>query len=208
MKVYFVRHGQTECNAQQVHQNEDAVLSKEGLKQAKILAERFSKIPIDIIFASPMPRAKQTVEIINRIVKKEIIFSDLIKEWKRPTELEGKKKTDPLVIKTHQLLNTHQDDPNWHYSDEENFIELKKRIKKFLGFLTSKVKQENVLVVCHGGPIKMISLLMALGDKLRPETFYGFVNTFRVNNTSITLCEKEKGGVWSIEAFNDHRHLG
>ena len=118
------------------------------------------------------------------------------------------KKTDPAVIKIHQLLNLHQDNPKWHYSDEENFIELKKGIKKFLDFLTSKVKQENVLVVCHGGPIKMISLLMALGDKLSPEVFYGFVNTFRINNTSITLCQKEKNEPWSIEAFNDHRHLG
>ncbi|MDP2951379.1 MAG: histidine phosphatase family protein [bacterium] len=208
MKVYFVRHGQTEYNAKRLHQNENAVLSDEGLRQAGVLAKRFAKIPIDLILASPMQRTKQTAEIINNVVKKEIIYSDLAKEWKRPTEFEGKTKEDPLVAKMNKLANFNQADPKWHFSDEENFIELKKRIKKLLDFLTLKVKQENILVVSHGGPIKMITLMMALGEKLTPQIFYGFVDTFRVNNTSITLCQKEKGGQWSVEAFNDHRHLG
>ncbi|MCG2690052.1 histidine phosphatase family protein [Candidatus Parcubacteria bacterium] len=208
MKVYFIRHGQTEYNAQYLHQNENAVLSKEGLKQAKVLAKRFSKIPIDIILASPMQRTKQTAEIINKELKKEIIYSDLAKEWKRPTEFEGKTKEDPLVSKMHRLANLHQDDAIWHFSDEENFIEFKNRIKKLLDFLTLKVKQKNILVVSHGGPIKMITLLMALGERVVPQIFYGFVDTFRVNNTSITLCQREKGKMWSVEAFNDHRHLG
>lgn len=208
MKVYFVRHGQTEHNVQFLHQNESTTLSDEGLKQAKVLAKRFSKIPIDIIFASPMQRAKQTVEIINKELKKEVIYSDLIKEWKRPSEFEGKKREDPMVTEVHKLANIHQDDSRWHYSDEENFIEFRSRIKRFLDFLTLEVRQENVLVVSHGGPIKMITLLMALGDMVKPEIFYGFTDTFRVYNTSITFCKKDEGGIWSVEALNDHRHLG
>lgn len=208
MKVYFVRHGQTEHNVQFLHQNENATLSEEGIRQAKILAKRFSKIPIDIILASPMQRAKQTVEIINKELKKEVVYSDLIKEWKKPTEFEGKPNTDPEVIKAHEIMNLHQDDASWHYSDEENFIEFKGRVKKFLDFLTLEVKQENILVVSHGGPIKMITLLMALADMVKPKIFYGFADTFRIYNTSITFCKKEEVDIWSIEAFNDHRHLG
>ncbi len=208
MKVYFVRHGQTEHNVQYLHQNENAVLTDEGLKQAKILAKRLSKIPIDIILASPAQRAKQTAEIINKTLKKEITYFDLLKEWKRPSEFEGKKSTDPMVLEVHKTINFHQDDPTWHYSDEENFIEFRSRIKKFLDFLISQVKQENVLVVSHAGSIKMITLLMALGDMVKPEIFYGFVDTFRIYNTGITFCEKEEDGIWSVEAFNDHRHLG
>jgi len=215
MKVYFVRHGETEYNAKDFHQDEKAVLSCEGLKQARVLAKRFSKIPIDLILASPMQRTRQTVEIINNVVKKEIIYSDLTKEWKRPSEFACKKKRSPVEMKFRQLADLNQDDPKWHYLDEENFIEFKKRIKKLLDFLTLKVKKENVLVVSHGGPIKMITLMMALGEKITPQIFYGFVDTFRVNNTSITLCQRKKsdwwskkGEQWSVEAFNDHRHLG
>ena len=208
MKVYFVRHGQTEHNVQYLHQNENAALTDEGLKQANILTKRFSKIPIDVILASPAQRAKQTAEIINKTLKKKIIYSDLIKEWKRPSEFEGKKSTDPVVLEVHKTINLYQDNPKWHYSDEENFIEFRSRIKRFLDSLTLEAKQENILVVSHAGPIKMITLLMALGDMVKPEIFFGFVDTFRVYNTSITLCEKGKDGLWSVEAFNDHRHLG
>ncbi len=63
------------------------------------------------------------------------------------------------------------------------------------------------MVVSHGGTIKMITLLMALGEMVTPEIFFGFVDTFRVYNTSITLCEKREEGFWSVEAFNDSRHL-
>lgn len=73
--------------------------------------------------------------------------------------------------------------------------------------MTLEVKQENILVVSHAGPIKLITFLMALGDMVKPEIYYGFADTFRIYNTSITFCEK-KDGLWSVEAFNDHRHLG
>ncbi|MBM4177266.1 hypothetical protein FJ208_00470 [Candidatus Gribaldobacteria bacterium] len=53
----------------------------------------------------------------------------------------------------------------------------------------------------------MLTLLMALGGLIAPQIYYGFADTFRVQNTSITFCEKGSDG-WSIEAFNDHRHLG
>jgi len=57
-------------------------------------------------------------------------------------------------------------------------------------------------------PIKMIAMLMALADLLTPQVYFGFNNTFRVKNTSITFCEKWGDNRWSVEAFNDHRHLG
>ena len=155
-----------------------------------------------------MQRAKQTAEIINKKLRKEIVYSDLIREWKKSTEFEGKANRDPEILEIYKLANIHQDDPTWHYSDEENFIEYKNRIKKFLDFLTTEAKQENILVVSHAGPIKLITFLMALGDMVRPEIFYRFADTFRIYNTSITFCEKKEDSPWSIETFNDHRHLG
>jgi len=36
---------------------------------------------------------------------------------------------------------------------------------------------------------------------------YAFANKFRLRNTGLTYCKKT-GTEWSIEAFNDHQHLG
>jgi broad specificity phosphatase PhoE len=190
----------------QEHQPESAGLSKLGIEQAKILAKRFSKIPIDIIYSSPMKRAKQTAKIINKSLKKKIVYSDFLKERKGPSEFIGKRTDGPAVLKINKIRNLHEKDPFWHYSDEENFIEYKERIKKFFNVL-SKTKKENILVVTHGGPIKMIIFLM-MDNNFTPQTFYRFSDLFKLDNTGITLCEKDKKGTWSVRVYNDHSHLG
>ena len=206
MKVYFVRHGQTEYNVLHLHQPETAELSKLGIKQAKILAKRFPKIPIDIIYSSPMKRAKQTAVIINKSLKKKIIYSNFLKERKGPSEFLGKRKDSQEVFKINKIRNLHENDSFWHYSNEENFIEFKERVKKNFNVL-SKTRKENILVVTHGGPIKMMIFLM-MGEEFTPQTFYKFSNLFKLNNTGITFCEKDKKGVWTVKAYNDHSHLG
>ncbi len=206
MKIYFVRHGQTKYNILHVHQPEDAELSELGIKQAKILAKRLSKIPIDIIYSSSMRRAKQTAEIINKSLKKKLIYSDFLKEIKGPSEFLGKRTDSSEVYKINKIRNLHENDPSWHYSDEENFIEFKERIKKFFNVL-SKTKKENILVVTHGGPIKMMIFLI-MGDEFAPQTFYKFSDLFKLDNTGITFCEKDKKEGWAVRAFNDHSHLG
>lgn len=206
MKIYFVRHGQTKYNALQAHQPENAELSKLGIKQAEILAKRFSKIPIDIIYSSPIKRAKQTAKIINKTLKKKIIYSDFLKERKGPSEFVGKRTDSPEVAQINKIRNLHENDPLWHYSDEENFIEFKERVKKFFNVL-DKTKKENILVATHGGPIKMMIFLM-MGNKFIPESFYKFSDLFKLSNTGITLCEKDERRIWSIRSFNDHAHLG
>jgi len=207
MKIYFVRHGRTEYNEKYLYQPGDSNLSDLGIKQAEILAKRFSKIPIDIIYSSSFKRARQTVEIINKIIRKKVIYIDLLEERKSPSELMGKKADGPEALKIYKMLNLHQDDPLWHYSDEENYIEFKKRIKKALK-LFSDLKKDNVLVVSHGNTIKMFIFLMVFGEDISPELFYKFIASFKANNTGITLCEKNEKGNWMIRVFNDHAHLG
>ena len=206
MKLYFVRHGQTKYNISQVYQTENAELSELGIKQAKILAKRFSKIPIDIIYSSPMKRAKQTAKIINKSLKKKIIYSNFLKERRSPSEFLGKRTDSPEILKINKIRNLHENDPFWHYSDEEIFIEFKERVKKFFNIL-SKTKKENILVVTHGGPIRMMIFLM-MGDEFAPQAFYKFSDFFKLYNTGITFCEKDKKGIWSVRAYNDHSHLG
>ena len=207
MKVYFARHGQTEYNEKYLYQPEDSNLSDLGIKQAEILTKRFSKIPIDIIYSSSLKRARQTTEIINKIIRKKVVYVDLLKERKSPSELIDKKADGPEALKIHKILNSHHGDYTWHNSDEENYIEFKKRIKKALK-LISNLKGKNILVVSHGNAIKMLILLMAFGDDITPELFYKFASLFSINNTGITLCEKNEKGDWKVRVFNDHAHLG
>lgn len=206
MNIYFVRHGQTKYNELQLSQDEHEPLSDTGLDQARMIAQRVKSLPVDIIHASPMKRAFQTAGIIQEAIGGEVIYSDLLKEHRRPSVMIGKRTDSLLVAEINKECNLHQDDPLWHYSDEENFLEYKARAQKALEYLEA-LPQENILVVSHGNFIKMLVLTMALGDLVRPAILYSFANKFRLRNTGLTYCKKN-GAEWSIEAFNDHQHLG
>ena len=208
MKVYFVRHGESEYNAKNLFQDGKVLLSKKGEQQAQVLAKRFLNIPVNIIISSPYPRAKKTAEIINKKIKKEIIFSELIGERKMPKETIGKYAYSDELIKIKELMRNNAKDSFWHYSDEENYSEFKNRIDKFFKYLNN-LKEENVLVVGHGGPIRMTILnIMFLGKDIDPEIYYKFNELFRITNTGITMCEKHKDGRWDLWTFNDIAHLG
>ena len=87
MKLYLVRHGESLGNQRKAHQTPTTPLSEIGLSQAKVLAHRFSKIPIDIIFSSSYTRAQQTAEQIALINKKKIETSELFIEYEWPVEV-------------------------------------------------------------------------------------------------------------------------
>jgi len=207
VKVYFVRHGESTFNALGIHQHREVPLSGTGKKQAVFVAKRFATIPIDVIIASPFMRTRQTVEAINAVVQKEILYTELLKEVKRPTVVERKSVVDPQVLKVKQAIQDHYSDEDWHHSDEENFFDLRRRAEAFIAYLED-VKEENVLVATHGMILRMIVASMFLGKSVTPEIFLQFELFFKTKNTGITVCERDKDGVWQLLVWNDHAHLG
>ena len=69
MKIYLVRHGETDWNQAGLLQGQtDIALNAQGLEQAHDAAERLKKVPFEIAFCSPLIRAKRTAEIISATV--------------------------------------------------------------------------------------------------------------------------------------------
>lgn len=65
MKLYITRHGETKRNAEQrVLGRTDDPLSEKGLAQAAELAEKMKDIEVDMIFVSPLSRARQTAQAV------------------------------------------------------------------------------------------------------------------------------------------------
>ena len=66
MKIYVVRHGQTNWNVKgKIQGKSDIELNEKGIEQAKELKELIKNYDINLIISSPLKRAKQTAEIIN-----------------------------------------------------------------------------------------------------------------------------------------------
>ena len=82
--IYFVRHGQSEGNAGPVWVDATSKLSAKGKEQARVVAERFTKLPVDIIISSTMDRAVETAQIIAERIDKKTEQSELFVEPQTP----------------------------------------------------------------------------------------------------------------------------
>lgn len=205
MKLYIVRHGQSVGNLQHRHQTRETPLSDEGQRQAQFLAQRFETIKLDKIYASTYERAHHTASIIATHLDMDIKTTDLLVEIIRPKEIENKHIYDPQVIaikrKVFRNFTTHN-----HYRDEENFYDLKKRVDQFIRSINPQ-SEESVLVVSHGITIKMLVSRLVFGQLLTPELFVQIIDTWRTENTGISVCHWADNK-WNLTIWNDSAHLG
>lgn len=209
-KVYFVRHGQSEGNIDPVFQTLDSPLNEKGKDQAQYIAERATNLPIEVIISSPLPRAKETAEIIAEKVKKTVEFSDLFVERKKPTELFGKwygeENAEHLFTKWKKSLYT----SGFRAEDGENFDDLTERAKQALEYLSKRPEKE-LLVTTHGWFLRTIIAHVILGDALDGKTFEQFQDRIEMENTGLTVLiydENMDGIPWRLWVWNDHAHLG
>lgn len=208
--IYFIRHGESEGNIGQIRQTATTGLTKKGQSQAVFLAERCAKLPIEVIISSTMTRARETADFILKKVSKPIEYSDLFVEKRRPSEVLGKSKDDPIAHEVEKETKAHFAEPGWKYSDEENFEDVKKRALDLLQYL-AKRPEENILVVTHGFILRMIMACVLFGNNLTVEESQRCIKTFHMENTGITILgydNDDNNSPWWLWVWNDHAHLG
>lgn len=81
MRLYIVRHGETDWNrARRVQGHSDIPLNEYGIRLAEQTAEGMKDIPFDLAYTSPLIRARQTAEIILAGRDIPVLESEGIKE--------------------------------------------------------------------------------------------------------------------------------
>ena len=148
MKLFVVRHGETDWNSKMLACGvSEALLTEKGKNQAKELAERLAaeqdKNKISLIYVSPLKRAIATAAYIEKTLGikakiderlKEINFGDFeMKKWR-----------------TSEFLHIHKN-PFLKFPGGESFAQVAHRAYSMI----EEVKREhtsngNVLFVCHG----------------------------------------------------------
>ena len=150
MKIYLVRHGETDWNQAGLLQGQaDIALNAQGLEQAREAAERLKEVPFDIAFCSPLIRAKRTAETIIGDRKITLTTDERLRElnfgpW------EG---VDIRTIK--DAASQPFTNPGSYIPPEgaESFAQLYKRSGEFVDQVLLPLEgiYETVLVVAHGG---------------------------------------------------------
>ena len=150
MKIYLVRHGETDWNQAGLLQGQtDIALNAQGLEQAREAAERLKEVSFEIAFCSPLIRAKRTAETIIGDRKITLTTDERLRElnfgpW------EG---VDIRTIK--DAASQPFTNPGSYIPPEgaESFAQLYKRSGEFVDqvLLPLEGTYETVLVVAHGG---------------------------------------------------------
>lgn len=211
-RIYFVRHGKTEDNNSGKSQIPEAPLSEEGCRQAEYVAKRFSHIHIDAIISSPYRRAKETAKAISKSTGKKVIFDDVFRELKRPTEIVG---TSFDGVEYHRVINEIEKielKSDARYSDEETLFEMETRARQALDFLIRQ-SETDIVLVTHGVFLKMIFAAMMTTDPKSTIRLFRELRYFiEIQNTDITIVEygeESRGGLrWRLQVLNDRAHLG
>lgn len=207
-RLYVVRHGETLLNAERIKQGAEGALSPKGRRQAEKVGAYLKQFRIERIIASTYPRAQETAAIIDTYLKVPILNSPLLVERKNPSETIGKHRDDPGVqrIVDQMDLAYHEDD--FRYSDEENFVDLKKRARKCLNLLARQGAHE-MCVVTHHHFLKMLIAYLLYRERLHAADFVKLSFFNMSDNAGISIIEfhpwrmwnKTRG--WSVISYNE-----
>jgi len=206
--IYFVRHGETVLNAQNIRQGPDGSLTEKGRAQALATAKRFPKGKgrPQVIIASPYERTKETAEIIAKELHMKVKYSKLLVERRNPTEIIAHNGNEKIVREIIDRIDKSYHADDLRVSDEENFTDLKKRAKKLLAYI-SRRNAKRIIMVTHGIFLKMVISYMLHGDKLTSAQYNNLSYFNPINNASMAICSYThhwfKKNEWKLLVWND-----
>jgi len=149
MKLYVVRHGQTDWNInEKIQGQKDIELNDTGILQARSLKEEFNKLDVDLIMCSPLKRARKTAEIINQDKKLEIIYREELIE-RGLGDFEGK----DCETEEDEIYNYYKNDSKMNV---EPVVELCNRINKLLNEIKTNYSTNTIILVTHSGTARAI----------------------------------------------------
>lgn len=207
--IYFVRHGESDSNVDDVHRGADALLTERGREQATLMAQQIAHVDPSVLFSSDFPRALDTADAVAKITGLSTKQNEMFGEWREPTAFFGKHKDDPEAHKVLTQIET-TFNADYQHSDEERFAELTERARRALTFL-EEYDAPRICVVTHGGFLRVLLGNMLFGDSFTKKHFMQSLNSaikrIHVNNTSITHVTYSPEHHWTLVSWNDHKHL-
>ncbi len=197
MRLYFVRHAQSEANTQMVISNRDLPhpLTELGRQQAEALARSLADVPLAAVFSSPIMRAAQTAQIVAAFRGLPIEFADALREPDCGI-MEG--RADEEAWAEHRRV---MEDWLWqrrfdsHIEGGESFHDLRARFVPFVEHLIAAHgdSDHNLLLITHGSLLYLMLPLVLNNIDLVT------VGEYPMPNTAVIVAEKRANGLACLE---------
>ena len=197
-EIILIRHGETEWNSQkrmQGHSNSD--LSLVGQAQIQALGQWMKNVPFDLIYSSDSLRAKQTAEAITQFSGHELQFDQRLREknlgvFEGLTSEEARER-HPEVFRLFKTAGS-----TYVIDKGESTQQLQDRALEIVNEIRIKHPEERVLLVTHGGFIRVV-MKHSLGLSLETPT------RFLIRNTGVfRLVWEDK---WLVSQMGGVSHL-
>lgn len=198
MRIYLIRHGETEYNVRRIMQGHAEIpLNDTGMRQAALVGERLKPLPIERIVASDIRRAAMTAAIVGALTGVPVEWDELMRE-RNPGELAHRPYDKSLQF----FL-----DPEWEPPGGESGTVFDQRVRRAFDMLAERYAPEkhaaeptrHIAVVTHG---------MVCAAFMR--NMLGYENNellkLRWPNASITIADY-RDGEWAIHTQSDDSHI-
>ncbi len=149
MRVYFIRHGQSESNSKREHGGWGQYpLTEQGRREAAVAGKRLEGLHFDKVYSSDLIRTIETQQIAYPC--EDVERSELIREIDVGS-LMGR-TADDCYAEYGESYMTNKKVYDFSTYGGETYDQFYERVMKFIKELETKPYQ-NVAIFCHGGMI-------------------------------------------------------
>ena len=194
MKLYFVRHGESEANLLHEFSNRGFKhgLTERGFQQAKQLGLDLLHIPFKKIYSSPLKRAVQTAEILQQHLNCPLEITDALREFDTGI-LEGKSDPESWDILYRVVKQWLSGELDARAPGGESHLDIQARFIPFIESLQLQFTSENILLVGHGG------LFGSMFPQIMINLAFASVEEIQIDHTMPIIAEARSDGFYCTQ---------
>lgn len=152
LRLFLVRHGQTDANLKKVLQGiSNGYLNPEGMLQSERLGNHLRKVALDHVFASDLQRAIDTAKAVAHHHQLEVEIDPRLREW-NCGDLDGMPASDfHRMLKESGKPVSQLTPPHG-----EKLEQVRQRADSFIKYLLEEHLGESILACSHGDLMRML----------------------------------------------------
>lgn len=200
-RVYLIRHCQSMGNIEHKFQGQyDADISSAGEKQLELLGLRFRNEPIDVIYTSPLKRARMTAQAIAKYHNDIDVIDEPGFIEMNVGELENRSLKE-LALNYPETAEKWDRYPDLcEFPGGETMAEVYERVNRALDRVIAENPGRTVVITTHGGVLRNLYARIQFGEPagIRKSEVFG--------NTGVSTVIAEGDRLY-FESTNDLSHL-
>lgn len=172
MKLWLVRHGQTQANVDGLYSGiSETPLTEQGIIQAQAVGDFLNHVEFEKVLCSELGRAKHTTQLILQHRNIPVITEPRLNEMNFG-DWEMRHHRDLQHADAKNYADWCNDWQNVVPKNGEGFQLFSQRVSEFAAMLSSQPKEDNLLIVSHQG---VLSLLLATLLNMPAASLWHFV---------------------------------